>query len=75
MIILYRPRLSLSLSLCQEILSSSKAKVKEAVEFATSGSELPPNELYTDVYCDQEEAGLYIRGADPFTSNMSQAQA
>ena len=49
--------------------------MKEAVEFATSGSELPANELYTDIYSDQNETGLYIRGCDPFTSNISQAQA
>ena len=65
--------ISLSLSPYQELLSSAKAEVKEAVAFATSGSELPPDELYTNVYCDQNEMGLYIRGCDPFTSNTSQA--
>ena len=58
----------------QELLKSAKAEVKEAVAFATSGSELPPSELYTHIHSDQDEMGLYIRGCDPFTSNTSQAQ-
>ena len=49
--------------------------MKEAVEFAMDGSELPAGELYSDVYCDQVEKQLYIRGCDPFTSNISPAQA
>lgn len=58
----------------QELQKSAKSEVKEAVEFATSGSELPSSELYTHIHSDQDEMGLYIRGCDPFTSNTSQAQ-
>lgn len=59
----------------QELSKSAKAEVKDAVKFALEGSELPSSELYTDVYTDQDVAGLHIRGCDPFTSNKTQAQA
>ena len=58
----------------QELSQSAKAEVKEAVKFAQSGSELPPEELYSDVYQDQVEKQLFIRGCDPFTSNVTPAQ-
>ena len=41
------------------------------MKFSSEGTELPPQELYTDVYTDQAEEGLFIRGADPFTNNKS----
>lgn len=57
-------------SLCeQEIKKEVMAEVKEATEFALAGSELPPHELYTDVYTDQATEGLYIRGCDVLTGN------
>lgn len=53
----------------QEIRTATLATVTEAKEFALSGSELPSQELFTDVYTDQEQEGLYIRGSDMFTGN------
>ena len=45
------------------------AEVEEAVAFALESSELPKNELYTDIYINQGD--LKVRGCDPFTGNSS----
>ena len=55
----------------KEVIKSAKSEVKEAVEYSLYGSDLQPHELYTDVYTDQVEEDLLIRGADPFTNNKS----
>ena len=44
-----------------------KGHIREAVEYALKGPELPPNELYTDVYNEPEG---FVRGCDPFTNNQ-----
>ena len=41
------------------------ADVQEAVKFALASSELPKNELFTDVYINQGD--LKVRGCDPFS--------
>ena len=53
----------------QELKKSVEAEVNEAREFALAGSELLPNELFSDIHSDQEAEGLYIRGCDVFTGN------
>lgn len=53
----------------QELKKSVAAEVNEAREFALEGTELPPNELFSDIYSDQEAEGLYIRGCDMYTGN------
>lgn len=55
----------------KELRKSAKAEVDEAVKYSLEGSDLPPQELFTDVYTDQAEEGLLIRGSDLFTNNMS----
>lgn len=60
-----------STSYIQELRKSARAEVDEAVKYSLEGTDLPPQELYTDVYTDQAEKGLFIRGSDPFTNNKS----
>ncbi len=53
----------------QDIRAAVSVELKEAEEFALSGEELPSPELFTDIFTDQEQKGLYIRGSDMFTGN------
>ena len=55
----------------QDLRKSAIAEVEEAVKFSLEGTELPPQELYTDIYTDQAKENLFVRGADPFTNNKS----
>lgn len=66
-------RMFVSVRFCiiQELHHSAKAEVQEAIKYSLEGSDLPPQELYTDVYTDQVEDNLFIRGVDPFTNNKS----
>ena len=47
-----------------------KEEIKEAVAFSTSGSELPADELYFDIYTLTPTHS--VRGCDPFTWGNSQ---
>ena len=55
------------------ITSEVKKEVAKDVEFATSGSVLPLEELYTDVHYNTPNH--LIRGCDPFTLGHSELQS
>lgn len=61
--------LTFALSISQKIDHEAEAHVQEAVAFALSGSELPPEELYTDIFTSTPNE--LVRGCDPFTYGAS----
>jgi len=44
--------------------------VQEAVKFALESSELPKDELFTNIYVNQGD--LQVKGCDPFTGYSPQ---
>lgn len=54
----------------KSIQKEVKKEIKEAVDFCTSGSELPAEELYSDIYTNTPIHS--VRGCDPFTWGNSQ---
>ena len=67
-----RERDSLLSAFQQKIKNDAIEVVEEAIKLSLESTDLPPSELYSDVYTDQVQEGLYIRGCDPFTSNQAQ---